>query len=336
MSALLRRALGVHVDPGEGDPVARRLSAAAARRDWPAVREMFDGITDPDDRSFYTHVVGVVPGVEKWLTAVIRDEPYDATALLLYGYRMTILAWKARSSAGAEHVTREGWRKFFERLQIAEEALDQVVLKDPDNVTAWYTMMITSRGLQFGVAETRRRFDEVVSRHPGHLRAHQQLLQQLCVKWSGSHEAMYAFARESMNRAPAGSPLGSLVAMAHLEYWLRTSGRTGRLDFRLNTRHFRTPKVRDELREALDRSVRHPDYQRRPGWARVHNEFATALVLAGEHATAAEQFRTIGPHLTDVPWVYLTAVVPWQLSSRGYRSLTYLLSAFDRQSGPGR
>ncbi|RKR89383.1 hypothetical protein BDK92_3728 [Micromonospora pisi] len=336
MSALLQRALGVHVDPCEGDPVARRLTAAAARRDWPAVREIFDGVTDLDDRSFYAEVVSVVPGVEKWLSAVIRDEPYDATALVLYGYRMTVLAWKARGNTGGEHVTRQGWRKFFERLRIAEEALDQVILKDPDNVTARYGMMITSRGLQFGVAETRRRFDEIVSRHPGHLRAHQQLLQQLCTKWGGSHAAMYAFARESMNRAPAGSPLGSLVAMAHLEYWLHTSGSTGRLDFRLNTRHFRTPKVRAELREALDRSVRHPDYQRRPGWARVHNEFATALVLAGERSAAAEQFRTIGPHLTRVPWIYLTALVPWQWSSRGYRSLAYLLSPLDRQSRPDR
>ncbi|WP_326561777.1 hypothetical protein [Micromonospora sp. NBC_01796] len=323
MSALLRRALGVHVDPTQGDPVARRLTAAAARGDWPTVRDLFDTVTDLDDRSFYTYVVSCVPGVEKWLVAVIRDEPYDATALVLYGYRMTILAWKARTGYGAEHVTRDRWKLFFERLNIAEETLADVVLKDPDNVTAWYALLITSRGLQFGVDETRRRFTEVVSRHPGHLRAHQQMLQQLCTKWGGSDAEMFAFARESASRAPAGSPLGSLVAMAHLESWMRTGGNR-RVDFRLNTHHFRKPEVRAELREVLDRSVRHPDYVRRPGWARVHNEFAMALVLAGERSAAADQFRAIGAHLTEIPWAYLPPSGLWTWLARSYRGSSYL------------
>jgi hypothetical protein len=208
-----------------------------------------------------------------------------------------------------------------------------VVVKEPDNITAWYSLLVTSRWLELGVDETRRRFTEVVSRHPGHLRAHQQLLQQLCLKWGGSHEAMYAFAREAVTRAPAGSPLGSLVAMAHLEYWLHAG--TRRMEFFVDKRHFSTPDVRAELRAAADRSVRHPDYRRRPGWARVHNEFAMALTLAGDRFAAAEQFRAIGPHFTSVPWQYLYPQPGWPWIVRGQRGISYLLGRTDRRSRPG-
>jgi hypothetical protein len=178
-----------------------------------------------------------------------------------------------------------------------------VVRREPDNVTAWYGLVVTSRGRQLGVNETRHRFRQVFARHPGHVRAHQQMLQQLCRKWGGSHEAMHGFAREAMLKAPAGSPLGHLVAIAHLEQWLD-------LDDAECDRYLHTPSVLGQLHEAADRSVRHPYYRPRPGWAVQHNAFAMAFALAGDQRAAAWHFRAVGDVVTEFPWSYLDGTDP--------------------------
>lgn len=63
--------------------------------------------------------------------------------------------------------------------------------------------------------------------------------------------------------------------------------------------------VRADLRAAADRSVRHPDYPRRPGWPLSHNAFAMAFSLAKDWTAAAEQFDAIGGLMTEWPWEYL-------------------------------
>lgn len=63
--------------------------------------------------------------------------------------------------------------------------------------------------------------------------------------------------------------------------------------------------VRADLRAAADRSVRHPDYPRRPGWPLSHNVFAMTFSFAEDWPEAAEQFNAIGGLMTDFPWYYL-------------------------------
>jgi hypothetical protein len=105
--------------------------------------------------------------------------------------------------------------------------LQAVIRREPDNIAAWYQAVITARGLEMGLEVSKRRFEEVVRRAPQHRRAHVMRLQQLCRKWGGSNAAMHDFARDAMLAAPAGSPLGYLVADAHLEEWPRPVARSG-------------------------------------------------------------------------------------------------------------
>ncbi len=286
------------VDPALGDPDAARLREATARGDWPVVRDVLARVTDPDDHAFYVDIASRVPGAEGWLSRVVAAEPESALALTLAGAQAVDWAWQGRSSAPARDVSQEQFEVFSHRLKLAEEYLSGAVRLDPASTSAWCALVTVARGQELGIAEARQRFDQVVIRHPGHVRAHAQLLQQLCGKWGGSPEAMHEFARDSMMKVPPGSRLGYLVAMAHLEHWLSLDGeeRDG---------YITADAVRAQLHEAADRSVRHPAYRRRPGWPVQHNTFAMAFSLAGEHRAAAEQFELIGDRVTDLPWLYL-------------------------------
>jgi len=289
----------VRIDPAMGDAPAARLRSAMAAADWTTARGIIAGASDAQDQSFYTKIAADVPGSEEWLPGVIRADLTDVLALLVYGARAIVWAWEARTTARARYVSREQFEVFFERLHVAEDALQAVVRRDPDMVPAWHQLLTTARGLRLGVDEARRRFEEVDSRCPGHLFAHRQMLQMLCAKWYGSHEEMHAFARESLARSPFGSPVGSLVAVAHLENWLHLGTDSQRAHY------VRRRSVRDSLRDAADSSVCHPDYRRAPGWPEAHNDFAMAFCLAGDYPAAAEQFRSVGAIATKLPWGYL-------------------------------
>ncbi len=304
------------IDPAMGDPDAGRLITAMAGADWPAAREILAAATDDQDLSFYTQVAAAVPGSEEWLPGIVRANLDDTLPLLVYGARGIEWAWEARTGRRARYVDRDQFEVFFERLRVAEDALQGVVRREPDNVTAWTNLLTTARGLQLGVDEARRRFDEVDSRYPGHLNAHRTMLQMLCAKWAGSHQQMHDFARESMAKAAPGSQIGSLVAAAHLENWLHL----GRSEER--AAYFARPSVRASINEAADQSVRHPDYRLWPGWPVTHNQFAAAFSLARDYPSAADQFRVIGTLVTRGPWQYFSNNPGYSFAERRHRAYT--------------
>jgi hypothetical protein len=115
---------------------------------------------------------------------------------------------------------------------------------------------------------------------------------------------------------PAGSPLGQLTAVAHLEHWLD-------LPREEDDEYIRSASVRAELLAAAERSVLHPDYVRRPRWPIAHNVFAMALKFSDELAAAAVQFDTVGDLITEWPWYYAGEPVEvfQQVREETYRTL---------------
>ena len=175
--------------------------------------------------------------------------------------------------------------------------------REPGWAAPWYFLQISGRGLQVRPEVAGHRFEETCRLAPGHVAAHRQQLQQLCVKWGGSHERMHAFAREAVRAAPAGSPLGQLVAMAHLEQWLDIGGDP-------ESAFMGGAEVVGALHEAAERSVRHPDFARRRDWALAFNTFAMAFALSGEYHAARPLFRELGNRVTETPWKYLDGRSP--------------------------
>jgi hypothetical protein len=287
------------IDPCLGDGPAIELRAAAMRGDWPGVRDFLLRVDDPDDRYFYVNIATDLPGAQPWLEQWTSAEPTSALALLARGAHEVHWAWEARSGRHAKYVSAEQRRTFVDRLRMAESHLDESAERDPSDPAPWAQLISCGMGRQVGRAEAMRRFHEVTARHRWHVGAHLRMLQQLCEKWGGSHEEMHEFADQTLADMPAGSSIGSVVAWAHFEQWTR-------LPASEKDAYNSRPEVATRIAEAADRSVRHPDYVRRPGWPNAHAIFACTFNTTSQWAAAAEQFDILGDLVTKLPWAYFS------------------------------
>jgi hypothetical protein len=289
------------IDPAQGDPRARALITALKSADRGTVREIFTAATDPDDRAFLMSVLDDTPGVQDWIRGWIADEPDSTLPVLIRGCHAVAWAWEARGARLARFTSKNSFHEFFRRLRIAEDCLDEVTERDPDEVLAWTWLTTSARGRQVPPEQAAARFREVTKRAPFLLLAHEQRLQYLCRKWFGSHQEMFAFAREATASAPAGHPLPAVLASAHIEYWLDLPGSQ-------DAEYMLAPTVRADLIAAAEKSVLHPGFVKVPGWASRANTLAMALHMGREWTYAARVFDVIGDHVTEWPWFYRTLV----------------------------
>lgn len=287
------------IDPALGDPAGTALLANLTRRDWRSAHDFLRTVDDPDDLAFYVGLASDVPGLQAWVNEWVEAEPRSSLPVLVRGAHAIGWAWQARGNARAKDTSEAQFRIFAQRLKIAEDCLNDAVGRDRNDPTGWALLITTAIGRSLGQDEVRHRFAEAVARHRWHRGAHYGLFKKLCAKWGGSHDQMHQFADETAATAPPGSPLGALVAEAHIERWLD-------LPAGQDVAHMHQPEVRAALHEAADRSVRHPAHRRRPGWPGAHNMFAMAFWLADEHDAAAEQFDAVGELVTGWPWRYLS------------------------------
>lgn len=299
----LKRWIGrstAEVDQDQGEPEIGRIRQAAEAADWAAVRDQLLERPDSEDRTWLIDAVARTANVENWIPQAVEAEPDSALPLLIAGARHVNWGWEARTGARAQHVSREQFQLFHTRLRTAEKWLYEAAEREPGWLSPWYYLQMSGRGLQAGPAVARRRFEAAVRRHPHHLGAHQQYLQQTCDKWGGSHEEMHAFAGQSLRAAPDGSMLGQLVALAHIEQWLA-------LDSGPDAEYLGQPEVTASLAEAAERSIWHDDFGYEQGWLQVYNTFAMAFSLTGDHEQARLCFDGTNGIVTRFPWNYLDA-----------------------------
>jgi hypothetical protein len=286
------------VDPCVHDPAAADLYQALCLRDRWWAGDFLRAVTDPDERAFYLSVCASVPGLQDWIGTWTRAEPRSTLPLLVRGAHAFNWAWDARREGYAAHGGEHRFPGFSERLELAEACLGEVVARDPGETAGWTFLVASARGGHVKPEEARRRFDRVVELHPGHLRAHTEMLTYLYERWYGSHDEMFAFARGSVAKARAGSPLGRLVADAHIEMWRSLPPGEAR-------EYITRDEVRADLRAAADHSIRHRAYRPQVGWPEVHNAFAFAFTLAGDLPAARDEFQLIGDCATRFPREYL-------------------------------
>ena len=286
---------GPAIDPSQGDPGAARLRETLAAQDWAGARDVLEATPHPDDRAFYLDVAGTVQGVQDWIGEWAGKDPL---AQLVRGCHAVRWAWEARGAYQAEFTAEDQFKLFFERLRVAESCLYDATERLPDEAASWAFLVTTARGLQLPVEDASHRFGQAVERHPGHQLAHDEMLQTLCEKWSGSHRQMHAFAVEAVEKSPQGSMMAHLLAMAHLEVAIDLEGP-------VQGEYLRRTDVRDSLHQAAQRSIFSPEAQFRPGWPRYANSFAVAFSLADDLPAAAAAFDVIGDLVTLQPWGYL-------------------------------
>lgn len=302
---LLRRKRVYAIDLSYGDArlAAIRQAAREGIEKWPLIRGHLAAAADGEDLTFLLEGLQSVAGVERWIGDVIAAEPGDALPVLVSGARHIGWAWHARTGFEAKYVSEEQWKLFRARLATAEEHLLEVAEREPSWAAPWYFLQISGRGLQVGPDVAERRFAATCRRAPGHVAAHRQHLQQLCPKWGGSRARMHAFARDSMMAAPAGSPMGQLVAQAHLEEWLDLGGDP-------ESPYLSGDEVVRALNEGAARSVYHREFVRHRDWPLAFNTFAMTFALAGDVRLARPLFQVLGDRATEMPWEYLDGQSP--------------------------
>ncbi|MEY9859450.1 hypothetical protein ABH935_005080 [Catenulispora sp. GAS73] len=288
----------VPIDRSYGDPELAVLRQAARVADWPGMEAILRPVRERGDFERLTFLIANVEDLGgDFLLKLPEQLPGDPLALSVAGARHSAWAWEARTGYRATQVSEEQFRVFHERLRVAEEYLYTAVELDPAGAAPWYTLCVTSRGLEHGAGITRRRFQAGIKRAPEHVGLHRQMLQQLCAKWGGSHEEMHAFATKTFDAAPPGSGLGELVAQAHLEHWLD-------LEQGPDDVYIRDAMVLKELHQAAEASVFHPAFAPTSSPYIALNTFAMAFWLADDKETASRLFERIGDHATKAPWRY--------------------------------
>lgn len=177
-------------------------------------------------------------------------------------------------------------------LAAAENCLDEVIERDPGCAEAWHYLVVLGRARQLPMEERRRRFGKLIEIGPTHLFGHEQMLNNVMAKWSGSHEAMFDFARTRAAAHP-GTDIQLLVAQAHLEYWRaeKTAGYLNR------------GEVAGEIYAAARNSLWHPGYRRSLLTPVLWNHFAYCLSLGSFHREACEIYDQIGDEwIRTAPW----------------------------------
>ncbi|MET9957489.1 hypothetical protein ABZ128_00070 [Streptomyces sp. NPDC006326] len=289
-------------DPADRIPALGALRDAVRRRDWDAVSAAFDAHPDEDDRAVACRVVADLPH-EGFLRQAVDHDPRGPLARCLLADRLIQAGWARRTAYAAQYVSQEQFEDFHAHLRRAELLLIDVCAEHPQYALGWYLRVITSRGLQLGLGETRRRHERLAEHHPHHYAGQQQLLQQICPKWGGTWEAAHGFAAECTKASPPGSPNGALIAVAQMEQYLDVREKEGD---RVAETYLRTAAAHQALVEAAAHSVLHPSaragaYQS----VNAHSAFAAAHCAAGRHAEAAPHFRALGDRASAFPWGYI-------------------------------
>jgi hypothetical protein len=297
--------------PEAAYPEVNAVRAAMAAHDWTGVRAVLD-TAPPVGRSMLIGSASEGNDLANFLGDVLRRDPADSAAAAMLGSHLIKVGWNVRTAARAQHVSAEQFAAFHDWLRKAEVVLMDGIARNPADPALWVARLTSARGLQLGLAETRRRYDKLVLTDPHHLPGQLQFLQRLCPKWSGSWEMLHTWCRETMLAAPPGAQQGVLVAEGHLEHWLAEDGDD----------YLRGEPARTELYEAAYRSVWHPEFRREPGWVGTVSTFAMLFSVLDDQRAAASLFAMLGNLGSEHPWDYLAKDPADEIRRRRARAMS--------------
>jgi hypothetical protein len=295
-----RHALALRIEPFRGLPDIPVWRSALASGDWVSVDAGLAAVTDPERRELVVDrlVDGLErgPALDEW-----ADSDRSAQGLLVRGAHSIRWAWEARGNGRAAQVEKSAWNIWFERLRSAETDLVNAAKLAPDDPTPWGRLVISARALEISQAERWSRYRRATALAPFLSITADEMLQGLCKKWSGSHDAMFAFATETSEAAPIGHPIHRVVAMAIIERRSACESLAAWRQLRAES-----PKFERILNAAAAQSVdldsfgvsEDPD----PQYLLTRNVFACAFAQMNHLNRLRMELETIGPNITEWPW----------------------------------
>lgn len=295
----------------QASPGIQRMAEDLRTRRYEPLLAAFERITpDRYDEALRALLEALTGGNESRLPnamdaiRVWHDDPAKGAfhASMLLGWGSIREAWRARGGQWASKVSEEAWPVFFSHLENADELLAKAASLRPGHPEPLSNLLITARGLQMGGEEERVRFQALLDVAPLHVRGHVLMLENLKAKWGGSHEAMFAFARQHAERAPDGHALGCLPVHAHWEIRnLLDSADDERADA-----YFKRPEVAREIIMAWRRTGGSPRHVV-DGYGRVlYNLMAATLFLCGQRELARQALMKMKGQCLHWPWCALS------------------------------
>ncbi|GAA3755196.1 hypothetical protein GCM10022225_44940 [Plantactinospora mayteni] len=270
--------------------------------DWAAARNLIEATgRDWELRGRRLSVLGTAAGQSPhWLDAWAAGAPHDPTVAILRADALMDQAGEARGAASARNTSREQFQEFARLSTLAAQASEHAVELNPDDPYPWATRLTSM------LANGHRQRDEflatmgeAVTRDPYNFETHLMAATFLCEKWYGSHEEMFAAAREPAAAAPVGSSVAMLPLLAHFEYALREYGFDTRAEsLTAKASYFRRPEVIREI-EACAAKWRGAGEPRLIGRGiTLRHWLALANYLAGHDRKGTRALLTqIGPYL---------------------------------------
>jgi hypothetical protein len=277
------------------DPALDACAGAARRGDWRTVAATLPPVDAEPDRHAraLSGVAELAVEDDAWLNAWLDAAPQDANAWCVHGQAMVRLAWRLRTGAQAKDVLPEQWRAFHRVLAQAPAACERASALAPHLATPWITLMSCAQGLSWDNDRFREIWNEVASRAPYSVAAHERALHYWLPRWKGSDELAAAFVNDTETRAP----LGRLLSGVRLEYIFMERARGTAAE---RAAYYRGPELADALDAALaDLAASAPDHPYRPN----HRHWlAYLLTKAGRYAEAVEEFRAVDGFAGGWPW----------------------------------
>jgi len=147
--------------------------------------------TDPDWQSQFAVL-------KKWIAA----RPDSAAAHIALAEAYVNYAWRGRGDGYANTVSRSGWERFNERIDIAKAALIDAA-KTQEKCAYWYEVMQAIALAQgWDKSQARELFDDAATFAPNYYHFYREYANFLLPKWYGEDGEMQAFAEEVSSRLP--------------------------------------------------------------------------------------------------------------------------------------
>ncbi len=290
------------VNTGLGGQQAKDVTADLARGDLTSLISLLESCQEGawDDRDFFAEILcDKVPweGIER----LVEEYPEDPLVYLVRGFAGVEQAWIARGRGTSDTVSDEDQETFEAFLSGAQDDLMKAAALDPDDPTPWAKLIHVANGLGLNRKVAERFFEEATTREPTHHSAHRAMLNYLTEKWNGSHEEMFAFARQAGVKAPVGSDLKALIIMAHIERWLYF---TFDNDKKGVNRYLKNKETLNECRQAHAQSLGSPNLRNRWSTIFARNVAAFWFYLVDDKKRTRTEIGLIQHGWTQTPWRY--------------------------------
>jgi hypothetical protein len=288
---------------------ATALRLRLKRGDFAAAEAALLKGTDADrERMIYglAETEGSLPLAARWASA----DPQSAFANVVLGACLVVGGWKIRGDGYADQVDKDAWDPFLQSLERAEEPLYRAASLDPELAEPFAWLIHAATGQEAPQEEVDKLFAEALARQPLHWAAHYKYFNAVTQKWGGSHDAMFAFARDSAQRAPRGSLIHGLIASAYLELALAISSEaSARKAYAAVRRQGHAREVvaayhawLDATPATVERKLHGVGGGFGP-WAL--NQFAAALYVVGAAGEARAALASLQGEVDPIPWTWI-------------------------------